>query len=149
MRVIGYERYWVIQSPIHPSTHPPSYPHTQSPLHLPDLWSLANRADTLPWQPCRPGVDIHRLYGDSTGPSAALLRYQPGAQVPRHTHTGYEHIFVLAGSQRDLHQTYPAGSFVINPPGTDHAVASDGGCLVLIIWEKPVIIHEPSPVGDR
>jgi anti-sigma factor ChrR (cupin superfamily) len=130
-------------TPIHPVTLTPNHPHTQPPLHLPDLWTLADRADTLPWQPFRPGVEIHRLYGDGTGPSAALLRYQPGAQVPHHTHTGYEHIFVLAGSQRDRHQTYAAGSLVINSPGTDHAVASDEGCLVLIIWEKPVVIHNP------
>jgi hypothetical protein len=40
-------------------------------------------------------------------------------------------------------ETYAAGSLVINSPGTDHAVASDEGCLVLIIWEKPVVIHNP------
>jgi len=113
-----------------------------SPLVIPDIWSLVDRADTLLWQPFRPGVEIYRLYGDSEGPSAALLRYVPGAQVPHHDHTGYEHIFVLSGSQRDRHQTYPAGSLVINAPGTDHAVASDEGCLVLVIWERPVAIRE-------
>jgi len=113
-----------------------------SPLVIPDIWSLVDRADTLPWQSFRPGVEIYRLYGDSEGPSAALLRYVPGAQVPHHDHTGYEHIFVLSGSQRDRHQTYPAGSLVINAPGTDHAVASDEGCLVLVIWERPVAIRE-------
>ncbi|MDA0674326.1 MAG: cupin domain-containing protein [Cyanobacteria bacterium] len=118
------------------------------PLHLPDLWTLADRADSFPWQPFRPGVEIHRLYGDGTGPAAALLRYQPGAQVPHHDHTGYEHILVLSGSQRDRHQTYPAGSLVINPPGTDHAVASDQGCLVLVIWEKPVAIRDPSEAPE-
>lgn len=113
-----------------------------SPLVIPDIWSLVDRADTLLWQPFRPGVEIYRLYGDTEGPSAALLRYVPGAQVPHHDHTGYEHIFVLSGSQRDRHQTYPAGSLVINAPGTDHAVASDEGCLVLVIWERPVAIRE-------
>lgn len=111
-----------------------------NPLVFNDLWSLAERVDTIPWQPFRPGVDIHRLYGDTTGPSAALLRYQPGAQVPHHDHTGYEHIIVLAGSQHDERGTYPTGTVVINPPGSHHAVASSDGCLVLIIWEKPVVL---------
>ena len=107
---------------------------------LKDLWQLAERADTLPWHPFRPGIEIHRLYGDETGPSAAFLCYQPGAQVPLHTHTGYEHILVLSGSQRDDRGTYQAGTFIVNPPGSAHAVTSDDGCLVLIIWEKPVAI---------
>lgn len=106
-----------------------------------NLWTLTQRVDTLPWQPFRPGVEIHRLYGDAHGPSAALLRYQPGTQVPHHDHTGYEHIIVLSGSQRDQHQVYPAGTLTINAPGSDHWVASDEGCLVLIIWEKPVAIR--------
>lgn len=114
---------------------------SQSPLVLSDIWSLGDRADTLPWQPFRPGVEIHRLYDDPSGAAAALLRYQPGAQVPHHDHTGYEHIFVLQGAQRDQHATYPAGSLVINAPDTDHAVASDDGCLVLVIWQKPVVIR--------
>lgn len=115
---------------------------TQFPLVIPDLLMLRDRADVLPWQPFRPGVDIHRLYGDAEGPSAALLRYAPGAKVPHHDHTGYEHIIVLSGSQRDLHQTYAAGSLVINAPGSDHAVTSEDGCIVLIIWQKPVVLRE-------
>lgn len=114
-----------------------------APLVIPDIWTLRDRADTLPWQPFRPGVEIYWLYGDSTGPAAALLRYAPGAQVPHHDHTGYEHIIVLSGSQRDQHQTYSIGSLVVNAPGTDHRVTSDEGCLVLIIWEKPVLIRDP------
>ncbi|WP_008308313.1 cupin domain-containing protein [Leptolyngbya sp. PCC 6406] len=114
------------------------------PYLLTDLWNLAERADTLPWQPFRPGVKMYRLYGDSHGPSAALLRYEPGAQVPHHDHSGYEHIIVLSGSQQDQHQTYGAGTLVINEPGTDHAIASPEGCLVLVIWEKPVILRQDS-----
>lgn len=112
-----------------------------SPLVIEDIWKLGEKADTLPWQSFRPGVEIYRLYGDSTGPSAALLRYQPGAQVPHHDHTGYEHILVLSGSQRDRHQTYDAGSLIINAPGSDHTVTSEKGCLVLIIWQKPVALR--------
>ena len=91
------------------------------------------------WASFRPGVTAHRIYGDgSSGPSAVLLRYVPGARVPEHEHVGYEHVFVLEGEQFDEHGAYPAGSFVVNPPGTRHSPGSVGGCMVLVIYEKPV-----------
>jgi anti-sigma factor ChrR (cupin superfamily) len=104
-----------------------------------DLDAVVADPDRLAWQPLRPGVEIHRLYGlEDEGPSAALLRYQPGAEVPWHVHTGVEHILVLAGSQDDGHGRYGPGSFVVNLPGSRHRVASPDGCLVLVVWERPV-----------
>lgn len=96
--------------------------------------------------PLHPGVDILPLYGMSpegsplsnAEPSAALLRYAPGAKVPRHGHRGFEHIIVLSGSQTDAHGRYSRGTCVMNPPDSTHAVASEEGCLVLAIWERPV-----------
>ena len=55
-----------------------------------------------------------------------------------HEHIGYEHVLILAGSQRDHSGVFKAGSFVINSRGTRHAVVSDDGCIVLAIYEKPV-----------
>ena len=108
-------------------------------LILKDLFNLSARKEELPWQPFRPGIDIYRLYEDDNGgASAALLRYQPGASVPEHDHTGFEHIFVLSGSQSDHNGEHQTGTLVINPPGTHHNVISQNGCIVLAIWEKPV-----------
>lgn len=113
------------------------------PLILTDLFTLVDQPEKLPWRPFRPGVEIFRLYGDGQiGPAAALLKYDPGARVPHHNHTGYEHIVVLSGAQRDHQGNHRTGTLVINPPGTDHAVVSDEGCIVLIIWEKPVVIRD-------
>ncbi|NDJ16406.1 cupin domain-containing protein [Myxacorys almedinensis] len=106
--------------------------------------TIAHHQNDLPWQPFRPGVEIYRFYEDETGASAAaLLRYQPGAQVPHHSHPGFEHILVLSGSQQDQRGSYETGTLVINPPDTQHSVTSKDGCIVLVIWEKPVIIHDP------
>ena len=69
---------------------------------------------------------------------AALLRYAPGARVPSHRHGGIEHILVLAGSQRDENGVYPAGTLLMSPSGSRHAVVSDDGCLVLAIWAGPL-----------
>jgi anti-sigma factor ChrR (cupin superfamily) len=100
------------------------------------------------YEPLRPGVDILYLYrDDASGGSCALLRYQPGAEVPEHTHQGIEHVYILAGEQSDERGTYGKGSFVINPPGTAHRVWSKQGCLVLIVWQRPVRFTDPNAVG--
>lgn len=90
--------------------------------------------------PFRDGVEIFWIRSDD--PGVALLRYAPGASVPRHLHTGLETILVLEGSQSDERGTYPAGSLVLNPEGSVHSVRSDEGCVVLIEWERPVRILE-------
>jgi anti-sigma factor ChrR (cupin superfamily) len=102
-----------------------------------DAEALAQRPG---YEPLRPGVDILYLYRETEGGAAtALLKYAPGAEVPPHEHTGYEHVFVLSGEQSDARGRYPAGSLVVNPPGTGHRVWSEGGCLVLVVWERPVV----------
>jgi anti-sigma factor ChrR (cupin superfamily) len=104
-----------------------------------DLFRPADWQATIPWQPFQEGVEIHRLYGDGvTGPSAAFLRFGPGGKIPAHSHTGFEHIIVLSGSQSDQYGEISAGSLRIHPPGTSHSVSSPSGCIVLAIYEKPV-----------
>jgi anti-sigma factor ChrR (cupin superfamily) len=108
-------------------------------LVIPDLISRAKSPD-FPWTALRPGVEIHRIYADGPeGPSAALLRYAPGATLAHHSHPGYEHITILEGSQVDERGTYAAPCFIVNPPGSSHAVTSPHGCLVLVVWQHPVV----------
>lgn len=95
------------------------------------------------WKPFREGIDVSWLYQNGAhGPASAYLRYAPGAQVPRHWHPGYEHVLVLEGSQTDGNGRHGAGSLVINPPGSTHEVTSEEGCIVLVIWERPVIFSK-------
>ncbi len=72
----------------------------------------------------------------------ALLRYAPGASVPRHRHAGLETVIVLDGEQSDERGSYPAGSLVLNAEGSAHSVRSEGGCVVLIQWQRPVELLE-------
>jgi anti-sigma factor ChrR (cupin superfamily) len=108
-----------------------------SPL---SIWSL-RPADigSLSFQELRPGVEIHVLHEAPDGARVAVLRYAAGAEVPPHRHEGYEYIFVLEGAQRDERGSYSAGSFVVNEPGMTHRVTSDSGCVVLILWQRPVV----------
>ncbi|HEY6078394.1 MAG TPA: cupin domain-containing protein [Polyangiaceae bacterium] len=103
-------------------------------------WSL-KPADIakLPFDTLRTGVDIHVLHEGADGARAAILRYAAGAEVPEHKHEGYEYIYVLEGEQGDERGTYAAGSFVINEPGMTHRVTSKSGCVVLILWHRPVV----------
>jgi anti-sigma factor ChrR (cupin superfamily) len=101
---------------------------------------LAGEWRNLTFEPFHPGIEIHRIYGDGTGSAAAVLRYEPGASTPYHEHVGFEHILVLDGQQEDEAGCYGAGSFVVNPPGTRHKVASASGCVALLIWERSVRI---------
>jgi anti-sigma factor ChrR (cupin superfamily) len=120
-----------------------------APAHAFDLAALAK--GEVPWSPWRGGapgedrVDIYRLYGaPGSGGSAALLRYAKGARLPAHEHTGYEQIFILAGSQEDERGVYPAGTMVINPPGSHHAVWAPDGCIALVVWASPIVFATPN-----
>jgi len=113
----------------------PTYPR----LELHNLFNIAEWQTEIPWQPFQDGVDIHRLYGNGvTGPTAALIRFRAGGKISLHEHTGHEHVIVLTGSERDQNSSIRTGTLVINPPGTQHSVVSDAGCIVLAIYESPV-----------
>jgi anti-sigma factor ChrR (cupin superfamily) len=104
------------------------------------LWSLTpGDIASLSFQELRHGVEIHVLHEAPDGARAAILRYAPGAEVPAHRHEGYEYIYVISGSQADERGSYGAGSFVVNEPGAAHRVVSQEGCVVLIIWLRPVV----------
>jgi anti-sigma factor ChrR (cupin superfamily) len=112
-------------------------------LVISDLLAQTLRPE-FSWTPLRPGVDQHPVYGtdDGSGSAASILRYAPGARVPYHRHDGHEHVYILAGSQRDERGTYRAGTLVINLPGSSHDVVSDDGCTALLVWERPIVFTE-------
>lgn len=113
------------------------------------LQNLAAAPRDRVWQFFRDGVEVSWLYQNGAyGPAAAFLRYQPGARVPFHWHSGYEHVLVLDGSQSDASGNHAAGSLTINPPGSAHEVVSEEGCIVLIIWERPVILGRTQPTDE-
>lgn len=100
--------------------------------------SLLVNVDAMPWIERRPGVFWKILWEDPAGPGKAILmRYEPGATVPRHRHLGDEQIFVLEGSLADDAGVCTAGNYARRPPGCVHTVGTTTGALVLAVTTGP------------
>ena len=85
-----------------------------------------------PWTEPRPGVHWKILWEEGDR-RTVLVRYEPGAVIPRHRHLGDEQIFVLEGSVSDDTGTCTAGNYARRPPGCVHTVSSRDGALVLAV----------------
>jgi anti-sigma factor ChrR (cupin superfamily) len=117
-----------------------------------NLLQMATEQHRLQWKAHnsdqRKGAESVRLYdardASGQGPSAALMRYLPGAITPRHLHPGYELIFVLDGILSNDSGDHGPGTLEICPPGSSHALRSAGGCTFLVVWEQPVEVLVPA-----
>ncbi|HEU5393442.1 MAG TPA: cupin domain-containing protein, partial [Candidatus Methylomirabilis sp.] len=85
-----------------------------------------------PWVKRWPGVHWKVLWEEGDR-KVVLMRYDPGAVIPRHRHLGDEHIFVLEGAVADDTGACTAGNYARRPPGCVHTVRSEGGALVLAV----------------
>ena len=95
-------------------------------------------SETIPWVERRPGVFWKTLWEDGHGRhKAVLMRYAPGAVIPRHRHLGDEQIWVLEGSVADDTGVCQAGNYARRPPGCVHTVTSPGGALVFAVISGP------------
>ena len=70
-----------------------------------------------------------------------LIKMDPGASVPLHSHGGQEYILVLNGSFCDEYGNYNKGDMQINDQKIKHTpiACKDEGCICLTITEKEVI----------
>jgi anti-sigma factor ChrR (cupin superfamily) len=84
------------------------------------------------WEERRPGV-FWKVLWEEGDRKAVLVRYAPGATIPRHRHVGDEQVFVLEGTVSDETGTCTAGNYARRPPGCVHTVRSEQGALVLAI----------------
>jgi quercetin dioxygenase-like cupin family protein len=89
----------------------------------------------LPWiQSPESGVERRMLerLGDEVAKATSIVRYQPDSQFQMHTHEFGEEILVLDGVFSDETGNYPAGTYVMNPPGSSHAPFSETGCTLFV-----------------
>jgi anti-sigma factor ChrR (cupin superfamily) len=93
---------------------------------------------SLPWVPSpSPMVERRMLErrGEEVARATSIVRYAPGSRFPSHKHTGGEEFLVLQGTFSDQHGDFPAGAYVRNPVGSEHAPHSDGGCVIFVkLW---------------
>lgn len=70
--------------------------------------------------------------GDEVARATSIVRYAPGSAFAPHTHELGEEFLVLAGTFEDDQGAYPAGSYVRNPPGSQHRPFSTAGCEIFV-----------------
>ena len=93
------------------------------------------RTNDLPWIASpQPGVDRRMLdrIGDEVARATSLVRYAPASVFEPHVHGLGEEFFVLDGVFSDEHGDYPAGTYVRNPPGSQHSPRTEPGCIILV-----------------
>ncbi|MEM7717865.1 MAG: cupin domain-containing protein [Pseudomonadota bacterium] len=92
-----------------------------------------------PWHPSpMHGVDRRMLdrIGDEVARATSIVRYAPGSHFSAHTHTGGEEFIVLDGVFQDEHGDYPKGTYVRNPPTTNHTPGAADGCIIFVkLWQ--------------
>ncbi|WP_006460786.1 cupin domain-containing protein [Thiomicrospira aerophila] len=90
---------------------------------------LGSRADGVLRKP------LEREAAES-GRTTSVVQFMPGSAFPPHRHPQGEEIFVLEGVFSDERGDYPAGSYLRNPPGSQHAPFSKEGCVLFVKLEQ-------------
>ncbi len=103
-------------------------------------------AAELDWSPTpSAGVERRALMriGEEKAVATSLVRFAPGSSFSEHGHPGGEEFLVLDGVFEDENGSYPAGSYVRNPPGSRHTPQAQRGCVILVnLWQFPADDHE-------
>ncbi len=92
------------------------------------------RTDTrnTPWHPgLVPGLEVMPLHSFGSE-NVALVRWQAGCRFTRHFHDGGEEILVVEGTFVDEQGEYPTGTWLRNPPDSEHTPYSEEGCTILV-----------------
>lgn len=111
---------------------------------------LGDDLGALDWQSLAPGVDKVPLTPLSSAPwrpdeAVCLVRLQPGAVAPRHTHMGNEATVIVQGGFADGSGKYELGDAWIVDASVTHAPIGLPGepCLCLVYLEAPLL-----PIGE-
>ena len=70
--------------------------------------------------------------GDEKARATSLVRYAPGSHFSAHTHDLGEEFLVLEGTFSDASGDFGPGSYVRNPPGSEHAPWSEEGAVIFV-----------------
>lgn len=67
-----------------------------------------------------------------SGHTSSMVKFTADASFKTHPHPAGEEIFVLKGGFSDEFGDNPAGSYIRNPPGSEHAPFSKEGCEIFV-----------------
>lgn len=100
----------------------------------------------------QPGVERVMLdrIGDEKARATSIVRYSAGSSFTPHQHPGGEEILVLSGTFVDDEDSYPAGWYLRNPPGSSHTPSSPEGAVIFVkLWQMPVDEHVKVRIDTR
>jgi len=69
---------------------------------------------------------------EESGHTSSFVIFAPESQFPRHKHPMGEEILVLEGVFSDEFGDYPAGTYLRNPPGSNHSPFTQTGCKLFV-----------------
>ncbi len=76
-------------------------------------------------------IPLEREAAES-GHATSFVRFEPGSFFSEHRHPQGEEIYVLDGVFSDENGDYPAGTYIRNPPGTQHQPFTKQGCTLFV-----------------
>jgi quercetin dioxygenase-like cupin family protein len=92
----------------------------------------------------------------SAGGEQVLLcqvRYEPGAQVPRHSHEHTEQVMLMLEGELEMTvgsetRTLKAGDSCVVNRGVEHELSSEGGCAFVEALAPVPLDHVADPARD-
>jgi anti-sigma factor ChrR (cupin superfamily) len=95
----------------------------------------AVKADDLPWRPSAVAAGVHlKDLAASDGWQMQLVRCEPGARFPVHTHAGPEFLLILEGELvQGGRRLGPGWASVASAGSVDDDVRSDTGCIFVLV----------------
>lgn len=101
--------------------------------------TLFRVCDDLPWQPSKlaPGLSVKDV-AVTDGLELQLVRLDPGARIPVHTHESPEFIYVLEGELIIGEERLGGGGASVASVGSKHSdVRSETGCVFVLV-DRPL-----------
>lgn len=96
-----------------------------------------------PWRPVSPGIRWAKIsFPGDPAAKVLLLRAQPGASLPLHTHTGPEYTCVLYGALDDEGAILGPGDLIESDQSLRHQprVESHGECICMLAVEGQLVM---------
>jgi anti-sigma factor ChrR (cupin superfamily) len=119
-------------------------PYAKAHEQLSELASRPVRPQEMDWEEIRyPGCKVKTLLVDpQTGLLTALLKMEPGAELPDHEHVMIEQTYVLEGKLvdkdgPDAGLEIGPGEYVWRPAGSRHSAWTPEGALMLAMFQIP------------